>query len=284
MLNSGNLRKKQARNAFFEQALREEKKRNYKDALNFYKLALKIDTTFFDAWLNSGAVYSRIGKTDKAIFCYKRAANSKPDKRAFYNLSVEYFKSNLLKECQESLEKALKEDDMFFQAYLLLGYTYGKLSQNEKSEESIKKALKINPDSKPALTALALLYFHTKRYELSLKYVQRLITNSPKDGLLKKLYARLKLIEGDLGDSIEAYKEIAENDPALREMYQELEKEQSLLQKQKVIIKKRMYERKTDKKPKDWLDLSVLSFFNGEPASAMDYLLKAREANSTGNI
>ena len=284
MLNTDNLRRKQARNAFFEQALREEKQGKFKEALKFYKMSLKVEKEFFDGWLNSGAIYSRIGKTDKAVFCYQKAADSKPDKRAYYNLAVEYFKSEKLEESEKSLKQALKEDDNFFQAHLLLGYTYGKLSENEKSEEAIKKALKINPDSKPALTALALLYYHTQRYELSLKYVQRLIRNSPEDSVLKKLYAKLNLMKGDLSSSIEAYKEAVENDSALKEMYDELSKEQSALQKQKIIIKKRMYERKQDKKAKDWLDLSVLTFFNGEPAMAMDYLLKARNANSARNF
>ncbi|MDH5717781.1 MAG: tetratricopeptide repeat protein [Spirochaetia bacterium] len=278
MINIEKNRKSQARNAFFEQALREEKNKDFKKALHMYKLSLKIDINFFDSWLNSGAIYSRMGKNNKAITCYKKAASIKKDKRAYYNLAVEFFRVDKFKETEENLMESLKQDDSFFQAYLLLGYSYGKTGEHEKSEEAIKKALKINPQSKPALTALSLLYYHTNRYNLSLKYVERLLKNSPEDSVLQKLYGKLNLENGNLTESIEAFKKSAENDTTIKKLYETLEKEQTERQKQKIIVKKRFYEKKSQKTSKDWLDLSLLTFFSGEPSKAMEYLSRAQQS------
>ena len=83
-------RQSTSRKALFEQALLAEKKGDFKTALEKYKMALQIDQNFFDAWLSAGAIYTRQGKSDKAIVCYERALVSKNDVRAHYNLAVEF--------------------------------------------------------------------------------------------------------------------------------------------------------------------------------------------------
>src|SRR5688572_16676136 len=104
-----------------------EKQKAFEKALECYRMSLQLDPQFFDSWLNAGALYSKQGKSKKAIICYQRAIVSKPDKRAFYNLGSEYFKTGQFEEAKKILVKALKDDKHFIPAHLLLGYTFGRI-------------------------------------------------------------------------------------------------------------------------------------------------------------
>ncbi|MCX7632526.1 MAG: tetratricopeptide repeat protein, partial [Turneriella sp.] len=203
----------------FEQARAAEDKGDLRTALDRYKMILQIDQKFFEAWLNAGAIYTRQGKSDKAITCYQRALASKNDVRAHYNLAVEYYKKEDYAAAEKSLRSALKLEPRNLKAHLLLGYVFGKTGRNDKAEIAIRNALKIEPDNKAAQTALALLYFHTGRTELALRQIKLLRAKNPKDPLLATLEAKLALASNDLASAATNFKEVAAQDPQLAEFY-----------------------------------------------------------------
>lgn len=262
----------------FEQALAAEKKGDAKTALEKYKMALQIDQNFFDAWLNAGAIYTRQGKGDKAIVCYQRALVSKNDVRAHYNLAVEYYKKLDFPSAEKALKSVLRLDSRYLNAHLLLGYVFGKTGRNDKSEISIRNALKIDPQNAQAQTALALLYFHTDRPELALRAVNILLTRNPEDKVLLGLSAKINLSGGDLRQAASGFKKLAGRDPELKTFYATL-REQVPAEKKKTIHKKReTIEVKERKSAKDMLDLSLLQFFDGDPTKAFETLEKLSAA------
>ncbi|HRP70131.1 MAG TPA: tetratricopeptide repeat protein, partial [Turneriella sp.] len=219
MPEKSHARQNVSRKVIFEQALDAEKKGNLNLALEKYKMALQIDQKFFDAWLNAGAIYTRQGKSNKAVVCYQRALVSKNDVRAHYNLAVEYYKNNNFVGAQKSLKSVLRLDSRYLNAHLLLGYVFGKLGENDKSEISIRNALKIDPQNIQAQTALALLYFHTDRSELALRQVNLLLSRSPNDKVLLGLSAKINLSGGDLRSAAAGFKSIAARDNDLKQFY-----------------------------------------------------------------
>ncbi|MCB1202259.1 MAG: tetratricopeptide repeat protein [Leptospiraceae bacterium] len=273
--SSVQVRRNQARNIYFEKALREEQKGDFRKALEFYRMSLQLDTQFFDSWLNAGAIYSRQGKTKKAIECYQRALSSRIDKRVCYNLASEYFKIGSYEESKKLLNSAIKSDHRFLQAHLLLGYVFGKLGENEKSEISIKNALKIDPTNQPAMTALALLYYHTSRPELALRYINILLQRNPGDVTIGRLLANIELDRGSTRASIKALKEIAAQDPKLKSFYSSISESIPEKQLSDIRSQKNQKENIKNKTAKDFFDLSLLAMFDGEPDKAMEYLLAA---------
>lgn len=275
---SQSVRSGMSRNQHFEEALVLEKKGDLKAALEKYKMALQIDQNFFDAWLNAGAIYTRQGRSDKAIVCYQRALVSKNDVRAHYNLAVEFYKKADYKSAEKALKSVLKLDSRYLNGHLLLGYVYGKTGRNDKSEISIRNALKVDPQNVQAQTALALLYFHTDRPELALRQVNILLAKTPEDKVLLGLSAKISLKGDDLRQAAAGFKKLAARDPELKTFYTSL-RESVPQEKKKSISKKRenieTQERKT---AKDMLDLSLLQFFDGDPTKAFETLEKLTAA------
>lgn len=261
------------RNALFARALAAEKESETKKALEFYRMSLQIDKQFFDAWLNAGAIYSREGKSEKAIVCYQRALISREDKRAYYNLGAEYFKTGEYEKAKTLLVKAIESDDSFTAALLLLGYTEGRLENYDSSERYIQKVLERQPENAPALSALALLYHQTKRFDLASAIVEKLLRINPNDISAKRIQASLSLKKENLSESIEILQEISERDPTLKQLYRSLEEP---LAGRKGEMQQRIAELQAIETPdtQDIFDLSLLNFFNGNPKEALENLKK----------
>ncbi|MBV6493053.1 MAG: Photosystem I assembly protein Ycf3 [Turneriella sp.] len=271
-------RQSTSRKALFEQALLAEKKGDFKTALEKYKMALQIDQNFFDAWLNAGAIYTRQGKSDKAIVCYERALVSKNDVRAHYNLAVEFYKKGNYTGAQKELRSVLRLDSRYLNAHILLGYVFGKLGQNDKSEISIKNALKVEPQNTQAQTALALLYFHTNRPELALRQINLLLARNPEDRILLDLSAKISLSGGNLRQAAAGFKKIAARDTELKKFYTSLREQVPQETKKNIRHKRESIENKEKRTAKEMLDLSLLQFFDGDPTQAFETLERLSSA------
>lgn len=270
-------RKKQTLKLLFNKALAEENAGNYKKALEYYRMSLQIDNRFFDSWLNAGAVYSKTGKSDKAKYCYEKAIASRPDPRAYYNLASMYFREEKYDKVKETLTALLKKDSRFLPAHLLMGYTCGKTGENDKAEIYIKNVLKLDPENKAALTALALMYYDEEKDHLALRYAERILTRYPQDLVIQRLKSNIFLRKGNEKESIYTLKNIADKDPKLEKIYRQLESEENTRVKEKITSKKKETEKKQKKDKQDWFDLSIMNLLDGNPQTAMDYLLNAIE-------
>ncbi|RME92045.1 MAG: tetratricopeptide repeat protein [Candidatus Hydrogenedentota bacterium] len=248
----------------------------YKKALEYYRMALEIDKTHFESWLNAGSIYSKLGKTKKAIICYQRAILSRPDKRAFYNLAYEYFKSEQFAEAKRILEKVLIPHPDFLEAHLLLAYTYGKLGDNKAALHSVEKALQLDSDHRGALTAKALVLFHLQQFRQCEVLVNRLIAQFPNDVVLERLKASLLLEKDDPMASAKVLKKMVNHDPKLKIFQDSLQQSFEKNPEAKERIAKKYAEKKAEgvKSRQDLLDLSLLSFFQGDAEAAMDYLIQ----------
>jgi Tfp pilus assembly protein PilF len=262
-------RSRSALGLLFEQALEAEKRGDLRTALEKYKMALQIDQNFFDAWLNAGAIYTRQGRSDKAILCYQRALVAKNDVRAHYNLAVEFYKQQDFARAERELRSVLKLDSRYLNAHLLLGYVFGKTGRNDKAETSIRNALKIDPQNVQAQTALALLYFHTNRHDLAQRQIQLLLNKNPQDKLLIGLAAKISLAGDDLRAASAGFKKIAARDPELKSFYEALRREVPQDKKKHIRSKRELAEKKEKKSARDMLDLSLLQFFDGDPQQAL---------------
>jgi len=259
------------RNRLFAQALAAEKSGDNTKALEYYKMSLQVDIHFFDSWLNAGAVYSREGKSDKAIFCYQRALVTREDKRAHFNIGTEYFRQERYEDARVYLEKAIALDAAFTSGLLLLGYTEGKLKNYGKSLHYVNNVLTLDPTSYPALSALAFLYHEMGNSELALSTVRKLISRRSNDISIQRLYAALQIETGNFEQALSLLSSLAPSDPKLKKFYDTLE--QSLQpRKQELLEKLEKLESISEPNALDLFNSSLLSFFTGSPQEAIEKL------------
>ena len=163
---------------FFQNALYFEKKNNLQKARAMYILCLRQEKRAVTAWLNLGVLYSNQKKSQKAIYCYKRAIALKPGIKSIYNISLEYFLNKHYYSSIFYLQWAIRMEKKFTKGYILLAYCYGTINKHYHAYACLKNVLNLNSTNFIALYTLTLLLFY-KKDEAYKKYFTKLQTHYP---------------------------------------------------------------------------------------------------------
>lgn len=135
---------------FYQKAVDASKKESWKDAIQNYEQAVKIDPKFIYAWDNLGICYRRVGEYDKALNAYKQSLAVDPKgKMPLQNIAIAYIYK---KEYQKAID-AYNDFDKVYpndpEVYYGIGQIYfAHLKDNEKGLDYICKAYRIYNEQK----------------------------------------------------------------------------------------------------------------------------------------
>jgi len=120
-----------------------------------------------------------------SVFCFSQPTYSTKSKKAikYYEEATKFYDGRSYEAATEYLKKAIKEDDLFIEAHMLLGYIYSDLHQPQKAIEEIIKSIEINPGFYQGnYFSLARLQFSTGQYKEAkknyVKYLDKPSTNA----------------------------------------------------------------------------------------------------------
>ena len=115
----------------------------YDLALQYFNQALKLKPDFPEARNNMGTVYLLMKEWDKAIFCFKEAADNmlyKTPQYAYNNMGTAYFNKGDYRKALENYQLAVKTAGSYFVAYLNLARVYDVLGEEDKALEACREA------------------------------------------------------------------------------------------------------------------------------------------------
>ena len=106
-------------------------------------------------------------------------------------------------------------------------------------------------------------------------YLNKLTSLGERKQVIDQLKSKLSLSKGDITESIQLFQIMSKENPELKRIVKSLHEELPSKNKQIVNKKKNLLSHKTSKQDKDWLDLSLISLFEGDAEEAMNYLERA---------
>ncbi len=117
------------------------------EAIDQFKLALKIDPGCAQAQVNLGTVLMQMGDGPQAIEQYEQALKMKPDFKEGYNdLGLALHRTGRAQEAIEQYERALKISPDFAEAHNNLGIAFLESGRAQEAAEQFEEAVRINPD------------------------------------------------------------------------------------------------------------------------------------------
>lgn len=263
-------------------AVQVEKNGNLNRAVGEYLSIIRDKKDFKDAYLNLGALYSRMRELKKAVICYKKAISLGEDYLTFFNLGSVFYKNGDYKKAVLSLDRSRRLKNDFALAILVMGLCFSRLRNRKAAEACFLEVLAIQPENRIALTALAIVYIDKKKYSRSLELLNQIISLDIENKRVRKLKAdvlyRLNRIDEsareikyvkNYSDTFKCYDEFIQSIPI--EMYTD---------KYGTIDKKIYSIQKSVKKTRDRRSLITLSLcyiLKGETDTAIDYLFEARK-------
>ncbi|MCK4352244.1 tetratricopeptide repeat protein [candidate division WOR-3 bacterium] len=206
--------------------------RKYEKALSRYKEALKVDTSYADAWYGIGYVYEKRGDLSTAIKNYKHALKLDPESENIrYSLGKAYIESGehekgiaelkiLIATYPEDLDiraalgkaylslkdynKAKQEFSYIIQQSLTdvtnrlnFGITCEGLKDYESAVHIYKEAISIDTTNISSYCHLINLYIKLKDPAKALKYLNKARQINPKSQILYCLFGDIHILSGD---------------------------------------------------------------------------------------
>ena len=125
-------------------------------------------------WFYLGFTYGEAGMYKEAIEAYKQAIRIEPDHaNVHFNLGFNYYESRMHKEAIEAYKQAIRINPDDASAHNNLGIAYGDLGMHKESIEAHKQAIRINPDDASAHNNLGNVYAKSGMYKEAMEvYMQ----------------------------------------------------------------------------------------------------------------
>jgi tetratricopeptide (TPR) repeat protein len=156
------------------------------EAIDAYKLAIRLDANYAPAYGGLGDAYFNSGNSDQALVAYKEQVRLAPnDAQAQFDLGYFYNAMGRHGEAFAPLQRATALDPSFAEAFYGIGYAYLRGEEFEKSISFLKNAIRIKPDYAEALYGLGQAYARMGKADLANEQVKRLDTLDAK--LARKL-------------------------------------------------------------------------------------------------
>lgn len=263
-------------------AVQVEKKGYYDKAVGEYLSIIRDKTDFKEAYLNLGALYSRMSELKKAVICYKKAISLGEDYLTFFNLGSVFYKNGDYKKAVLSLDRSRRLKRDFALSILVMGLCFSRLKNFKAAEACFLEVLAIQPANRVALTALAIIYVDNKKYTRSLELLNKIISLDTENKRVRKLKANVLYHLNRIDESaseIKYIKNYSDNFKCYDEFIQSIPIE-IYTDKYGTIDKKIYSIQKSVKKAKERKSLITLSLcyiLKGETDTAIDYLFEARK-------
>ena len=265
----------QERDRIFNIALLRESSKDYKSAIEQYKNSIALDKSFFEAWLNLGAIYSICGESKKAIESYETALKIKEDHRLYYNLALEYYKIKEYDIAIMQLDECILLKGMVLQCHLLKGYIYRNQKNLQEALIEFESVLDIDPLNTQAYIARIIIYTELQNYAMASSILSEAERKFPENKMIKRLKAGNMVNNGEIVESLKLYKEIVKEDTTLADFALSLNKKENYPYRKKIDEKEIYIQKNQLESSQKNFDLSLLSLLKGNGDDALSRLIAA---------
>ena len=187
-----------------------------------YQLAILMDSTRYEPYLNLAVEYGRRDQLDQALDYYQKALELKPDDpQVMNNYAVTLLAANRFDQALALYQKILQTDSTNVNALSNLAMIYARGGDNQKALSTYSRIIAIDPEFKDAYFNRGLLYL-TKSQEKStqVKYDKDAWLKKPKDKSLSATYQASLAEYKQIFDQAEAdFRKAVQIDPSDEDAY-----------------------------------------------------------------
>jgi protein O-mannosyl-transferase len=170
---------------------------DYDRALEDYNMALRVDSTFYRAYINRGNIFGIRGEHGLSMMEYNRALHYKPgDPEALVNRSISKSNMQMYEEALSDLDEALGIHPGFIQAIRARAFILSDMGRFEEALPAIEQFLEVNASDVDARFRYAYVLIKLNRVDESLREYNTVIAMQPTKG---EAYQNRSVIYRDRG-------------------------------------------------------------------------------------
>jgi len=178
------------------------RRRDYNNALDYYKKVVAIDNSFYQAYYQLGVVETRLKNNRGAIKAYAKAVEAKSDfYQGWYGLGISKRSDGDNQGALKAFQKAIDINPGYAKAYCAMGDIYYKTNKFDKAKSSCQQAIQADGSyAKPYIT-LATINIDNKEYDQALVNLEVATGLNRKDS---KAWLKIAQVHNILGNCDDA--------------------------------------------------------------------------------
>jgi tetratricopeptide (TPR) repeat protein len=210
---------------FFRDGLSFLSKDDCEKALTYFEKAAEADSSYADAWAQSGFCNEKLGRHAEALEASKKAVNLRPSAESYFNIGLASFYLKQYKEAAEAYRASIKLDPYnAADAYYALGLVYRDWGKADEEVQAYKQAIKQRPDYTVAYERLGSRYLKSKKYNEAIEVFRQLAALKPGDPFAPNSMGEAYLELNKLNEAVESFRQSIRLKPDFGRAYYNLGK------------------------------------------------------------
>jgi tetratricopeptide (TPR) repeat protein len=194
-------------------------------ALPYFEKAVESDSSYADAWAQSGFCHEKLGKHAEALEASKKAVSLRPSAESYFNIGLANFYLKQYRDAAEAYRAAIKLDPYnSADAYYALGLVYRDWGKGDDEIQAYKQAIKLRPDYTVAYERLGSRYLKSKKFNEAVEVFRQLSTLKPGDPFAPNSMGEAYLELNRFNDAQEAFRQSIRLKPDFGRAYYNLGK------------------------------------------------------------
>lgn len=210
---------------FFRDGLSFLSKDDCEKAITYFEKAVESDSSYADAWAQSGFCNEKLGRHAEALEASKKAVNLRPSAESYFNIGLASFYLKQYREAAEAYRASIKLDPYnAADAYYALGLVYRDWGKGDEEIQAYKQAIKQRPDYTVAYERLGSRYLKSKKYNEAVEIFRQLATLKPGDPFAPNNMGEAYLELNRLNEAVESFRQSIRLKPDFGRAYYNLGK------------------------------------------------------------
>ena len=190
------------------------------NALPYFQQATESDSSYAEAWAQSGFCNEKLGRHSEAVEASKKAVNIRPSAESYFNIGLASYYLKQYRESEAAYRQSIKLDPYnAADAYYALGLTYRDWGQFDEEIQAYKHALRLKPDYAQAYDRLGQRYLQTKKYAEAVEAFKQLAILRPGDANAQNSMGEAYEAMSRHDDSVEAFRQAIRLKPDFGKAY-----------------------------------------------------------------
>ncbi|HVS20754.1 MAG TPA: trypsin-like peptidase domain-containing protein, partial [Pyrinomonadaceae bacterium] len=189
-------------------------------ALPYFQQAAESDSSYAEAWAQTGFCNEKLGHHAEAIEASKKAVSIRPSAESYFNLGLANYYLKQYRESEAAYRQSIKIDPYnAADAYYALGLTYRAWGQFDEEIQAYKHAIRLKPDYASAYDRLGQRYLQVKKFPEAVEAFKQLAALKPGDATTQNNLGEAYEAMNRHDESVEAFRQAIRLKPDFGKAY-----------------------------------------------------------------
>ena len=205
---------------YFRDGLSFLSKDDCEKALPYFQQATESDSSYAEAWAQTGFCDEKLGRHPEAIEASKKAVAIRPSAESYFNIGLANYYLKQYREAEAAYRQSIKLDPYnAADAYYALGLTYRDWGQFDEEIQAYKHAIRLKPDYAAVYDRLGQRYLQAKKYPEAIETFKQLAILKPGDANAQNNLGEAYEALGKHDDAVEAFRQAIRFKPDFGKAY-----------------------------------------------------------------